>query len=95
MAILSDISSNDCHFGGKNLVLNWLGDGELLARRQGLAAWGKTGVLVCPMRAMPVSLYHGDAYSSASGGAPVIAKRPKKTRLHFGHIVLQKIIAKK
>ena len=37
-------------FGGLERVLDWRDDGKALARRQGLAAWGRTGIAVSQMR---------------------------------------------
>ena len=53
-----------CAYGGCDSVLFWGVDGEQLARRQGLAAFGKTGVAVSQMRAMPVAIYTGAAFDS-------------------------------
>ena len=37
---------------------------KILARRQGLSAWGKIGIAVSQMRLLPASMYLGDAYDS-------------------------------
>lgn len=51
-------------------VIDWSGDGNLLARKQGLRAWGKVGVMVSHMRHMPVALYMGGAFDS--NASPVV-----------------------
>ena len=57
--------SEDCLCGGMEQVINWADDGAGLARRQGLGAWDKHGVLVCLMRALPVTRYFGHVFSSS------------------------------
>lgn len=64
--------SDTCLSGGMDLVLFWGDDGEGLARRQGVSAWEKPGVLVCLMRDMPATLYHGHVFSSSV--SPLIVK---------------------
>jgi hypothetical protein len=51
-------------FGGLERVLDWRGNGELLARKQGLKAWGKRGVAVSQMSDLPCCLYVGAAFDS-------------------------------
>lgn len=56
-------------FGGREHLLLWEdGKGELArsssARVQGLEAWGKQGVAVAQMRAIPVTLYTGEAWDN-------------------------------
>jgi len=51
-------------YGGCCLMVNWSDDGALLARRQGLGAFGKGGILVSQMGGLPVSIYTGEAFDS-------------------------------
>ncbi|MFM0642178.1 SAM-dependent DNA methyltransferase [Paraburkholderia metrosideri] len=51
-------------FGGLERVVDWSEDGALLARKQGLRAWGKRGVVVGQMSALPCTLYAGGAFDS-------------------------------
>jgi hypothetical protein len=51
--------------GGLELVLFWGNDGDGLARKQGLSAWEKSGVLVCLMRDLPATRYFGHVFSSS------------------------------
>ncbi len=57
-------------YGGLEGLIDWSDDGEGLARRQGLGAWGKVGVMVSQMGALPVALYMGDAFDS--NASPVV-----------------------
>ncbi len=57
--------SNICLTGGMEQVLFWAADGSGLARKQGISAWGKSGVLVCLMRDLPATRYFGDVFSSS------------------------------
>lgn len=66
--------SDTCLSGGMELLLYWGDEGEGLARRQGVSAWEHSGVLVCLMRDMPVTLYHGHVFSSSV--SPLIVKHP-------------------
>ncbi len=53
-----------CHYGGLSDVIDWSGDGEHHARRQGLSAWQKTGASVSQMGDLPASIYFGTPYDS-------------------------------
>ncbi len=57
-------------FGGMECVIDWQDDGEGLARRQGLGAWDKRGVMVSQMRELPVALYLGDIFDS--NASPIV-----------------------
>jgi hypothetical protein len=60
--------------GGFGELIDWSSDGGLLARRQGLQAWGKPGVMVSHMRHMPVALYMGGAFDS--NASPIVPRDP-------------------
>ncbi len=62
-------------YGGMEGIIDWDDDGEGLARRQGLGAWGKRGVMVSQMRELPVSLYLGDIFDS--NASPIIPQNPQ------------------
>lgn len=51
-------------FGGLEGVIDWSEDGAFLARKQGLRAWGKRGVVVSQMSSLPCTLYAGGAFDS-------------------------------
>jgi hypothetical protein len=51
-------------FGGLNSLLRWDGQGNELARKQGLSAWNFRGVAVAQMRKLPVAVYLGGAFDS-------------------------------
>ncbi len=51
-------------YGGLESVIDWSESGYLLARRQGLGAWGKKGLAISQMNSLPCSLYIGDAFDS-------------------------------
>lgn len=57
--------SSDSLNGGMELLVDWSSEGNGLARRQGLGAVGKYGVLICQMRSIPVTRYFGDLFSSS------------------------------
>ena len=59
-------------FGGLSGLLDWSDDGNRLARKQGIGAWGKQGVMVSQMRELPVALYSGEAFDS--NASPIIPK---------------------
>jgi hypothetical protein len=63
-----------CNYGGCDSILWWNGDGEHLARRQGLAAFGKVGVAVSQMREMPAAFYTGAAFDSNM--SPIVPHNP-------------------
>jgi hypothetical protein len=56
--------ANFVFYGGMHYVLNWADDGGLLARRQGSASWGKAGLAISQMSALPTSIYFGHKYDS-------------------------------
>ena len=62
-------------FGGLEAIIDWRDGGEGLARRQGLGAWAKRGVMVSQMRELPVAFYLGDIFDS--NASPIIPKRPE------------------
>ena len=51
-------------YAGNECVIWWGDDGEGLARRQGVSAWGKRGVAVSQMSAFPTAVYLGDPFDS-------------------------------
>ncbi len=57
-------------YGGMSEVIDWRRDGIELARRQGLSAWGRMGVMVSHMRQMPVALYLGTPFDS--NASPIV-----------------------
>jgi hypothetical protein len=61
---LQSTVSKSLHYGGLESIIDWSEDGFLLARRQGLGAWGKYGLAVSQMNTLPCSLYLGDAFDS-------------------------------
>ncbi|MHC5536811.1 Eco57I restriction-modification methylase domain-containing protein [Singulisphaera rosea] len=63
------------YFGGCEGLIDWSDDGNGLARRQGLKAWGKLGVMVNQMSDLPVALYLGTPFDS--NASPLIPKNPK------------------
>jgi hypothetical protein len=58
--------------GGLEGIIDWRDNGESLARRQGLAAWDKRGVMVSQMSDMPVALYYGEPFDS--NASPIVPK---------------------
>ncbi|NLH79185.1 MAG: N-6 DNA methylase, partial [Acidobacteria bacterium] len=52
------------HFGGLRNVLFWADEGEDLARRQGMRAWGRLGVAISQMSSLPCAIYLGEAFDS-------------------------------
>ncbi len=68
------------HFGGKQNVFYWAEDGRChrdnpKARVQGEDIWGKPGVVVSMMRALPVTLYSGNKFDISC--TPVIPHNPE------------------
>lgn len=49
-------------FGGREGLVRWRDDGQELARRQGVAAWGKQGVSVRQMGSLAATLFTGDVF---------------------------------
>jgi hypothetical protein len=60
------------YYGGMELLIDWTDEGDRLARRQGLSAWGKQGVAISQMGTMPAALYLGDVFDSNI--SPVVPK---------------------
>jgi hypothetical protein len=58
------------HYGGLEQVIDWLQDGAHVARRQGLGAWGKTGVMISQMGTFPAAFYLGVAFDS--NASPIV-----------------------
>ena len=51
-------------FGGLEYILRWEDNGNGLARRQGISAWGRRGVAISQMSGLPASLYLGHPFDS-------------------------------
>jgi hypothetical protein len=68
-------TSETCLFGGMENIVDWLDDGALVARRQGVAAWGRAGVAASQMRSLPCSLYNGNLFDS--NVSAIVPKDPK------------------
>lgn len=49
---------------GMNGIVDWLDNGSMMARRQGIAAWGRSGVAASQMRCLPCVVYQGDIFDS-------------------------------
>jgi hypothetical protein len=62
------------HFGGMDSMLRWGDNGNQLARRQGLGAWNRSGVMVSQMGKLPVALYGGTSFDS--NASPIVPKNP-------------------
>jgi hypothetical protein len=56
--------------GGLERILDWRDEGQGLARKQGLSAWGKPGIMVSQMNALPVAFYSGEAFDS--NASPIV-----------------------
>lgn len=50
------------HFSGRSDVIFWGQSGSHIARPQGMAAWGRPGIVVSQMRLLPVTLGAGDKF---------------------------------
>jgi hypothetical protein len=61
-------------FGGMEGIIDWGEEGNDLARRQGLAAWGKRGVMISQMGQLPAAIYTGEAFDS--NASPIIPHDP-------------------
>lgn len=59
-----------CDFGGLHEIIDWIDDGRSLARRQGMGAWDRLGVMVSQMSSLPTSLYLGTPFDS--NASPVV-----------------------
>jgi hypothetical protein len=57
-------------FGGLDGLLEWGDGGDGLARRQGMGAWERRGVMVSQMRELAVALYLGDRFDS--NASPIV-----------------------
>ena len=53
-----------CDFDGLHFTLDWAHEGRDMARRQGVAAWGRGGVAVSQMRDLPVAMFLGETFDS-------------------------------
>ncbi|MEV8369367.1 N-6 DNA methylase [Microbacterium sp. NPDC064584] len=67
-------------YGGRSYVVDWRGGkGPMVdspgSRIVGRSAWGKRGVLVSQMRALPVTLYFGELFDT--NASPVVPKNPE------------------
>lgn len=56
--------SESTFYGGLHYILLWNDNGEHLARKQGITAWGKKGVAISQMSELPYALYMGGAFDS-------------------------------
>jgi hypothetical protein len=65
-----------CLYGGCDGILWWNGDGQHLARRQGMAAFGKIGVAVSQMSEMTTAFHTGAAFDS--NVSPIIPHDPMR-----------------
>ena len=70
----STISGSSRLFGGMESLIDWEDDGAALARRQGVGAWGKHGVMVSQMNNLPVSIFLGDIFDS--NASPIMPSDP-------------------
>ncbi len=52
------------HFGGLEYIIYWADDGDGVARKQGLKAWGKNGLAISQMAALPCAVYIGEKFDS-------------------------------
>jgi hypothetical protein len=59
-------------FGGLDGLLDWGDGGDGLARKQGMGAWEKRGVMVSQMRELAVALYSGEAFDS--NASPIVPR---------------------
>lgn len=59
-------------YGGLEGLIDWSDDGNALARRQGVAAWGRRGLMVSQMSGLPVALYMGDIFDS--NASPIVPR---------------------
>jgi hypothetical protein len=61
-------------YGGRELLLDWRSQGRDMARKQGMSAWGKTGVAISQMGQLPATIYSGDTFDS--NAAVIIPRDP-------------------
>jgi hypothetical protein len=59
-------------YGGLESLIDWSDNGSALARRQGVAAWGRRGLMVSQMSGLPVALYMGDIFDS--NASPIVSR---------------------
>ena len=59
--------SETIDFGGSDAIIHWGPDGRALARPQGQSVWGRPGIVVSMMRALPAARYLGAAFDSNVG----------------------------
>lgn len=59
-------------YGGLESLIDWKDDGAALARRQGVAAWGRRGLMVSQMSGLPIALYTGDIFDS--NASPIVPR---------------------
>lgn len=71
---LQSTVKSDLFFGGMESVIDWQNDGFPLARRQGLTAWFRPGILVSQMGDLQSTIYCG--YPFDSNVCPVIPDDP-------------------
>lgn len=69
---LQSSPSSDQLFGGMELLIFWGDEGASLARRQGVAAWNRRGVLVTQMRSLYATLYFGERFAGIASA--IVAK---------------------
>ena len=65
-------------YGGLESLIDWSNDGSALARRQGVAAWGRRGLMVSQMSGLPVALYMGDVFDS--NASPIVPREESDLR---------------
>jgi len=56
--------SKTAHYGGLETLLYWGDEGQGLARKQGMRAWGRLGVAISQMSNLPCAIYLGEAFDS-------------------------------
>ncbi|WP_206070417.1 DNA methyltransferase [Nodosilinea sp. P-1105] len=61
-------------YGGLESIVDWVDDGESIARLQGLSAWEKPGVAISQMRHLPCAIYFGEIFDSNT--SPIIPDNP-------------------
>ena len=62
-------------YRGLESILRWGFEGEHIARRQGLAAWGHRGIAISQMGSLPATIYLGGAFDS--NVSAVVPLRPE------------------
>jgi len=61
--------------GGLESILWWEDEGAGLARKQGMGAWNRPGIMVSQMRSLPVARYFGDVFDS--NASPIVPADPR------------------